>query len=432
MENEMGSRRKPVSIIFLTNIALEITFVSSMVCGPTFQRVFGLSKTELGICLGAVHVGMILFAPFVGNITNRIGAVKVTVIGLTGVLLSAGIVIASMGMVMLLPGLALFGLSAALIANGNATMTAELYPEQLRRIMALASALWFSSSAISSPGIGAWLEFARVRGLDSFSFRVPYGFNFLFIGLCLVLITGIVAPYIKKTTKAVASGEGAKNGTVEDQAAERNGPAADERVSESGTPKRAFEKKPLKEWIWIPCMAGLHGLFLVTLMSWVNPMVQEKFAVNEFQGSLALAVMAVGIGSGRFSLSFIRTRVDDRIILTGSGFLGGIVMALALSSSSFLVMLIALGITGFIGCATLPCILSLIGSKFPADKSRIYGFMESSIASMGLLGPTLVGALGDAGVPVWTALSVCPIAGGMMATVSFLWLHREKGGKVSG
>ncbi len=46
-------KKAPTLIIFGSSIVREFALVAGIVMGPTFSRLFDLSKTELGVLLGA-------------------------------------------------------------------------------------------------------------------------------------------------------------------------------------------------------------------------------------------------------------------------------------------------------------------------------------------------------------------------------------------
>ena len=62
-------RKASVAVIFLISITLELISATTLVCGPTFQRLFHLSKSQLGICLGISSLGILLISPLSGHIT---------------------------------------------------------------------------------------------------------------------------------------------------------------------------------------------------------------------------------------------------------------------------------------------------------------------------------------------------------------------------
>jgi len=397
------SRKPSAAVIFTVCIALEITFVTGIVSGPTFARLFQLSKTELGIVLGAMHVGLLITSLLAGHTTQQRGAVATLSAGLVCGMAGIAVVFLATGFVMLAAGLALIGVAGGLIINGYATLLAEIFHERVRQIMSLAAALWFSSSALSAPAIGAWLKLAAERQWGVWSFRPPYLFDFLSLATCLFLVHRIL------------------RGRAGQQAAQSRGGA------ESTGGKQTGRKHSVGQWLWVPALALCHGLMVIVLLAWASPMVQTKFGVKDFQGALVFGGIALGHGLGRLLLALVRLPFDERGILAASGLVGGTLFALGLAAPTYGLTLAAMSIGGFIACAPFPCILSLIGTRFARMKSELFGYMEASIALAGLTGPPIVGVLADRGIPLWKALAISPLAALALGTLALLWKLSDPG-----
>lgn len=403
------SRKGGAAIIFATNIGLEVTFVTGMVSGPTFRRLFDLTDTKLGIALGAASVGMLLASPMAGYNTHRRGPFNTLISGLGCLLFGIALVILANGFPSLLAGLAVTGVAAALIANANSTYLAEWFPYNLRRIMSLSAGIWFASSALSAPGIGAWLQFASDRDMGAWGYRLPYGMDMLILLICLTL--GVA--FLRSPAKS-------KNKRSEKIESPEQNQASATTASKS------------REWIWIPILGIFHGVLIMVFMAWANPMAQAKFEVSEFRGSLVLGIFAAGLAVGRILLYFFKPDIDERLILTVSGIAGGIFIALGILAPAYTIALVAIGLGGFAGSATFPCILSLVGTRFPLSRPKVYGYMHASVALAGLTGPPAVGALADAGIPVYYALMVTPASGFILAILSFAWMRTRPSRTVEG
>jgi len=391
------SRKLSAAVIFTVCIVLEITSVTGIVSGPTFARLFQLSKTELGIVLGAMHVGLFITSLLVGHTTQRRGAVATLSTGLVCGMAGIAVVFLATGFAMLTAGLAVIGVAAGLIINGYTTLLSEIFHERLRQTMSLAAALWFSSSALSAPVIGAWLKLAAERQWGAWSFRSPYLFDLLSLATCLFLAHRVL------------------RGRPEGQATRPRSRA------ESTSGKQTEHPHSVGQWLWVPALALCHGLMVIVLLAWASPMVQTKFGVKDFQGALLFGGIALGHGLGRFLLALIRPLFDERGIMAVSGLVGGTMFALGLAAPTYGLTLAAMSIGGFIASAPFPCILSLIGTRFARMKSHLFGYTEASVALAGLTGPPIVGALADHGIPLWKALAISPLAALTLGTLALLW-----------
>jgi hypothetical protein len=188
---------------------------------------------------------------------------------------------------------------------------------------------------------------------------------------------------------------------------------------------RPSEAQANESSFWIPLLAVSHGLMVLPLMAWANPMIQEKFAASEFQGAVVFASIALGLGLGRLSLAFVTSRWNDLTILPTTTFVGGLLLFLGLVAPSYKLSVLALSLGSFVSSTTFPCIMSLIGTRFRGTKETVYGYMQSSVAFAGLVGSPLVGILADYGVPLWTALWISPLAAWVVGLISLVWKSRQ-------
>ncbi len=389
-------RKKPAAVIFFTNIALQVTVVTNFVCGPTFQRLFNLSDTQLGISLGSASVGVLVVSLAVGHITERYGAHLILAGGLCGIIGGVGLLMFADGFRMLLPALALFGVSVAFVRNGGDTFLADLFPSSIRSASALASGLWFSGGAVSAPIMGWWLETAKINEWSFLSFRVPYFFDIALIGLCLFFVLKIL-PGTQRRIMANSS----------------NGDA----VFESEVCNRV----KFGRLFLLLLLSLCHGLMVISLLAWVNPTMQSKFDVGDLGGAVVVAMLSLGIGLGRLTFARVKTGLEDRSILAVSGLSGGVLLGVGLVSPNYITMLVCMTAGTFVVSTTLPCLVSLVMVCFAGNKSRVYGYMGAIVALAGLAGPSFIGILADEGVELWVALLISPLAAFILGLTSFLW-----------
>ncbi|RKY66960.1 MAG: hypothetical protein DRQ02_08000 [Candidatus Latescibacterota bacterium] len=390
-------------VIYKIQMFIEVIGVTGMVCGPTFQRLFSLSGTQLGILLSIGNIGVLVMSMLIGHATQRLGGYRTLQIGLGMLLLGLICVIFAHGFLPLLMGLAILGIAVAITVNANNTLLSEIFQERIRQVMALASGLWFTSSAVSVPLIGVWLEFCWNRGLESYSFRVPYLVGGIFIVVSLFSIRQFLAPLFKDISHS--------------------------KVRQSPQEKCVYshQKRKSRKWVLVIVLAVFHGFVMLSLYGWLNPMAQAKFGVGETGGSFLLACFCVGIASGRLIFSRVKLSWDNLNVLSMTGFLGGGFLCLGLISPSYIISCIFIAAGCFIYSAALPTILSIIGARFEAVKSKLFGYMEAGIAAAGLLGLPLIGTLLDSGVPHWKALLISPLSAWCLGLCSMVWKLTEKG-----
>lgn len=390
-------RASALLVLLATYVCSEVAFVAALVSGPTFQRVLGLSDTQLGMCLGSVFLGCMAMSLAVGQVTARRGAYATLCNGIAGLVASLGLILLAGNFAMLLAGLVALGVSAATLHNAAATLLSDIFPASIRRVMALASALWFGSSIVSSPLIGAWLGHAHHRGLARWGYGLPTAVAMALLIVCLLLVR-LLLPWTQSL---------------------RHPP-----------PARGDAPKPQgRGWMWILLIAFGHGLMTTTFVAWANPMIQSAFDADDFRGSLGFAAFAAGLAGGRMLLTSRHILRNDRALLAFSGIGGGAVLALSLRVGAYPLALATILVGAFAASATIPCLFSLVARRFPRAKSRLYGWQEACIALGGLAGPFAVGLLVDAGAPVRSALLVSPLGGALLGVGSLLWLASERRGR---
>lgn len=423
MSNEqegLVSKKSLVAVIFFINIILELISVTNLVCGPTFQRLFHLSKSQLGLCLGISSLGTLLMSPLSGHVTHLWSAFPTLVTGLVLAILGVIFVTFATGFPLLLAGLILFGISASFIANANTTFLADLFREKLRRVMSLASGLWFASSALFAPVLGIWLKAVSQRNWGVWSFRGPYLFALLSISACLFLAYRVVRQVPKLQSRE------RKEKLVSNPAELPTGGREEKGVYDSAEPGAGNYPPNRKHWVWVLFFGLCHGLLYTTLLAWANPLVQNKFGVNDFYGALLYGMLALGIAGGRFILAGFKLVRDDRTVLAFSAIVGGTLFGLGLAAPWYGLTVVAMTIGGLGASATFPCIISLIGTKFSKNKAKIYGYNTASIALAGLIGSPIVGFLADHGFPLWWALGISPLAGFLLGFGSLLWKYQDR------
>ena len=396
------SRRRAVAILFLVNIGLEIAFVTGLVSGPTLLRVFDLSKTQLGILLGMLNIGYVATSTLAGHTTQRWGAFQTLTVGVCGVMAGVLCVICASSYWMLTVGFGVLGLAGAFVGNSTTTLLTDIYPDKIRRIMTLAAALWLGSSAITAPVVGCWLGIAAKRGWDVWGVRTPFCIDFVVLTLSLIAMRRIIG----------RSGHGRK-------------PDVAERLAQA-EPDAADLKYGRNRWWWIPWLSVLHGTMLLTMTSWINPMVQGKFHVGEFSGALLLGVISLGMGLGRITLAAVEIPWDERTVLGVSALMGAALFSLGLFMPTYGATIAVMAVGSVAACATYPSIMSVIGIQFPRRKAYLYGYMSASIGIAGVAGPSLVGWLADLGLPIHVAILLSPLAALFLGISGLVWLRLER------
>ena len=394
-------RANVTAVLFLCNIAIEITFVVGFVSGQRFIDLFGMTEAQLGLFFAGGNAGWIVCSFLAGHATHRWGVLPVLTAGLWASLAGIAMLMGANGFGMLLAGSILIGMTFPFASNANATLLAELYPEKLRRMASLAAAVWFGSAALIAPVIGRFLVTAKEREWGRWGFAAPYGMCLVLVGACLVAVRHVLG--------------GRKRMWAEEDGAEER---SRDRVSPSVG----------KGWLWILCLSVLHGIMLLTILTWGTKMGQEKFGYAETKASMIYSAVAIGLGAGRLALSRLRLHMDERSLLAISAAAGAVLCLVGLGARGFGLTMIAMGAGAFLFCATFPCLTAIVGTRFKEQKAKLYGVMGTGIAVGGVIGPAAVGMLSQHGVALDRALALAPIAGLVLAGAGVAWLWSERRG----
>ncbi len=387
-------KKSSAGVLFAAFVCIEIFFVAATVSGPVWREIFGLTNTQLGLCLGAAGGGVLISSLFAGHATHRQGPLRVLLFSLTVILFALVAVAAAKSFVMLFAGLIAVGVCVAASHNAATTILTGIFPFRVRQIMSLASALWFGSSVLSAPLIGYWLDFSGTRGWQSWGFRVPFVWLIFMIAVCLMLI---------KLRFRWLNKDFFKEKPDENQHGMLSGRG--------------------REWVWVLALGFCHGMMIVSLLAWLNPMAQDVLGVSDFLGSLLFGVGALGLAAGRLFIALWHDKIwrDDRAVLALSGTLGALLFAGALAAPDYKMTFIFTGAGAFACSATAPCLFSIVSGRFPRIRSQLYGYMEASIAAAAIAGSFLVGFLSDLGVPLSAAMGLSPLAALALGGIAMAW-----------
>jgi|LSQX01.1.fsa_nt_gb DHA1 family multidrug resistance protein-like MFS transporter len=393
-------RKKISLIIIIIGILVEVTWVAGVVCGPVFMKLLKLTNTQLGIILGSLNVGLFAFSPIAGNISERFGASKVLFYGILGMVLGVYLVTLGFNYTFLVAGMIVTGIANAFIINANMTLLSELFPQMIRRIISLYSAIYFTACALLSPVIGRWLSFSLLKGWTTLVFRTPFAILLLFfIYFGITAEKNIILPLMKIKEKSI-----------------RDNPVI----------TNASSKIMSLKWIWVPLMSFFHGLMYIVMVSWLSPMAKVKFGSNEFKGSLFVGVAILGMALGRFILAFFEFPWEDRKVLAFSTILGSILFFAGLFVPNYFLAIMFIGFGSLIASPSFPCISSLGGRMFQDARAKVYGYMYATYAIAGIVGNLFAGMLADKGVSLSWVLTISAFSALIIGVLSLLWEFLER------
>jgi MFS family permease len=394
-------KNSPVVVVFSTYIAIEICKVTGWVFGPPMQRYFNLSNTQLGMILSALSLGAMVMSFGMGTLINRIGLWRIWKIGIIGSMVSLLLFFFAVGFWTVFIPLFALGLMHALTINANNTYLSGAFRNDSLRVMGLASGLWFGSSAVSTPLIGMWVDFAENAGMGKSMFVIPYVLEVLMLAAVLILGCKYAQPHIRKTE-------------------------SDDRETLNGNNNKLITKQNFSRWLAIIIISYCHGILIVGMISWTNPMVQDRFNVSDLYGSLTFAGFALGLAAGRIAVAVGLIKLETKLIMAIGGLGGGIILALTMFAGNLWLTIIGLIIGGTGVSVAVPCFLAMISEEFPTLRAHVYGHIGVAICVAAFIAPSLIGFLADNGMALNAAILISPFSAIILGITSLVWYLRSK------
>jgi MFS family permease len=394
--------KNPVTIVFISYVAVEICKITGYICGPAFQRIYDFSDTQLGLIFGSLALGGILVNLSVGHFVHRFGIWAAWLTGVLGVLAALVAILFARGYWSVFIPIFLLGMVTILMLNANGTFLSDLYSDKAQQIMGLASGIWFGSSVVSAPLIGCWIDWATSEGHDWLAYGGPYIFDLIFIFVVFLLGYKWLRPALANTDPVVS------------------------RAHKDSEEKVVIPAAGVLHRLYIILIALAHACAISPMVSWLNPMVQEKFSVGDFKGSVVLAVMALGLSTGRIAIGMGFLKMDNRVLLSISGLTGGTVLFMGFNMPNYISSVITMFFGGVLLSATAPCLLAMVPEKFFSIKSHIFGYVGVAISLGAFAAPWFVGFMADSGFMIDKAIYITPISAFVLAFLSLTWKLGDK------
>lgn len=396
------SRKFLTGIILLTAICIEAIWITGIVSGPTFLRLFNITKTHLGITFSLASFAMLLISPFIGGLIRRAGSTRLFAAGLFVQLSGILLIIFSTNFGMIMTGMAIVGISSALIVNITISFLADLFPEKIRRATSMYSFTYLTSSGLTALLIGQWLKIAGENQWDFWSFRMPY----VFFVILLIPVIILSFRYILK--------EPLFNKRYNETLTETYG----------NTVKKASVSR--RKAFLIVAMGFLHGLIFHIILTWSNPMIQDKFMADEFKGALSIGIITMAVAISRFIMAGFELKKEDRTLLAFGTITGSILLLSGIMSQVYVKTLMLMGAGMFMISVSFPCIFSIATRHYGMMKTRVFGYIYGAIALGGICGNPVVGALADSGYPLWKIFLGIPFMAFLLGIISILWKYSDR------
>lgn len=328
--------------------------------GPTLApiaRDFGVSLGTTGSLFGVGGIGFLLVVFVAGYLSDRIGKRAVLLAGILGAMVGlAGQGLAATFAVLLVAALAA-NVGNGLLESSVGGLVVDLHSERRTPALNLLHA-FFGVGAFFGPLIGGALVLLA-------DWRAVY-FAFAFGFLCLLLYVLTLRRYFPQ-------------------------PSPDE-------PIHWRETGPLLRSRTI--QLGTAGIFLyvageLSLSAWGVPYLSEVRGHSTLVASFGVALFWLTIAAGRAASAWISAYVSPERLLQGSAALSALGTLLLLVAPGLGPSLLGFALAGLGAAPIYPTIMALSTARFPRLSGTVTGLITTATGLGIIVGPMLVGMLGD-------------------------------------
>jgi fucose permease len=146
---------------------------------------------------------------------------------------------------------------------------------------------------------------------------------------------------------------------------------------------------------------GTVGIFLyvageLSLSAWGVPYLQEVRGHSTLVASAGVSIFWATIAGGRTASAWLSAHLRPERLLQASAALGAIGTLILLIAPGLVLSLVGFALAGLGAAAIYPTIMAISTSRFPRLSGTVTGLITTATGLGMLIGPTLVGRLGDA------------------------------------
>ena len=175
---------RPLLMVGILDACAYFSYGAFEMIFPLYAKQLGMSTGEIGIILGIQLVGMVLFKPLFGRVSDQIGRLPMAFIGLLTCALSLFFIFVLKSIVGIIPLILIYGLGFALITASTSALAADVARKgQLGASLGILSTITDVGQTFGPPTIGAIS--------DAYSYST--GIGILVIVLLIAAIGCIIA-----------------------------------------------------------------------------------------------------------------------------------------------------------------------------------------------------------------------------------------------
>lgn len=384
------TREKKVGLTFAVAVIFFDMLLYSVIIPltPYYEEAFKASPTMIGFLFSSYSITLLIFTPYFGSLTDRIGRKKPLVIGLAGMVLATVLFAHPLNFGMLVIARGLQGMASAATFTAALALIADLFTKKERAVYMGFAMTGMSMGMLLGAPIGGFL-------VDFGGYQAP----FYIISVLMVIFIFYGGIYLKEI----------------------------DRPEDVQNPERLISllKKPAILWILVLLVVSEGAL---TMLEPILPIYLSGTYSNHsvFIGLMfGLITLAYGV-MAPVSGVLVSKYPSSRVVLIGLLFSGLTLPFIVLSTSVFQLVLALLILGGSLGIAISPT-LAMMGETQEDSEQASYGVLYSLFnlffAIAAILGPLTGGVLTD----VFSAKTTIFIASGTILFFTFvLSLSRRK------
>lgn len=383
------SRKKKIGLTFAISIIFFDMLLYSVIIPltPYYEETFKASPTLIGILFSSYSVTLLIFTPYFGNLTDRIGRKKPIIIGLSGMAITTILFSHPINFEMLIIARGLQGMASAATFTAALALIADLFVKKERAVvMGFAMTSMSAGTLLGAPIGGFLVEFG--------GYQAP----FYIISVLMAIFIVLGAIYLQ-----------------------------DEKRPDIQESKKILNLLKKPEIIWILAIMVVSECAMTMLEPILPIYLSGTFTDNSIFIGVMFGVITLAYGiMAPVSGSLINKYTPSRVVLVGL-LLGGIFLPFVVLAQSTLQLVIALALLGgSMGLAVSPT-LTMLGDTQSESEQASYGALYSLFniffAVAAIIGPFAGGVLTD----VFSAKITILIASGAIILCTFgLSLSRKK------
>lgn len=384
------SRQKRIGFFFAISVIFFDMLLYSVIIplSPYYEESFKISPTLIGVLFSSYSVTLLLFTPYFGNLTDRIGRKKPLIVGLAGMIVATILFSHPINFATLVIARGLQGMASAATFTAALALIADLFTKNERAVMMGFAMTSMSAGMLLGAPVGGFLvEFA--------GYEAP--FYIISILMAVMVIFGIISMQDKKLP-----------GDVQDS----------KKLSR-------LLKKPEIIWILVLLVVSEGAM---TMLEPILPIyLSAVFTDNPIFIGLMFGVVTLAYGVMAPVSGYLINRYPPSMVVLAGLLLSGLFLPFVVLAQSTWQLIIALALLGgALGIAISPT-LTMLGETQDGGEQASYGTLYSLFnlffAISAILGPLAGGVLTDV---LSAKTTILVTSGAVLVSTCGLFLSRKK------